>query len=266
MKKALLVLFTVMLIASSVYAGDKSAINTDPQLGVTYDVTYASKWVSRGSEVYSENGAWFNTIAFDLWKTGFGAAVCHVSPDGASFNQVDKKDKQRNYYIVNYANTVFEDESYMTKYKVEFQYKDWYDQADKEGDVMAWVLSFAWPELIGNGFTPKYVAYYDSPAGSGYANAHKAGWAHLFGLDYKFDVADLPNPVVFSSNVVYKDGMGGGAVDHDWAYATFGLGTKFKLAENLTLVPSIYHQVTMDDSVNDDQDETWVSLSLKYNF
>jgi hypothetical protein len=33
----------------------------------------------------------------------------------------------------------------------------------------------------------------------------------------------------------------------------------------MSLTPGIYQQISMDDSVNPD-DETWVNLSLKYKF
>ena len=70
------------------------------------------------------------------------------------------------------------------------------------------------------------------------------------------------------SEFVFNDGVGpnGANVDHDWSNAVFGVATDFELAENVTLTPGIYHQVTMDKSVNDDKDETWFTLGVKYEF
>lgn len=38
----------------------------------------------------------------------------------------------------------------------------------------------------------------------------------------------------------------------------------FDLGNNLTFTPGVYYQLSMDDSVNDD--ETWCSLSMTYKF
>jgi hypothetical protein len=61
------------------------------------------------------------------------------------------------------------------------------------------------------------------------------------------------------------DGYGGAAVDHDWSYATFGASTKFQIADNLTFVPGLYHQVSMDDSLCK-KDVTYCKLSMKYKY
>jgi hypothetical protein len=35
---------------------------------------------------------------------------------------------------------------------------------------------------------------------------------------------------------------------------------------NISLTPGVYHQITMDKSINDDKDETWAMLSATYKF
>ena len=79
------------------------------------------------------------------------------------------------------------------------------------------------------------------------------------------ETADLP-PITASAFVDYKDGLGGGSIDYDWSHATFGLSTKFKIADNLYFAPGIYHQVTMDKSVSSRKDITYCKLSMKYEF
>ena len=66
-----------------------------------------------------------------------------------------------------------------------------------------------------------------------------------------------------TSDIAYNDGFGGKA--HDWSYATFGLSTKLKIAENLSFVPGIYHQISMKDSICK-HDVTHCILSMKYKF
>jgi hypothetical protein len=100
-----------------------------------------------------------------------------------------------------------------------------------------------------------------------------SGWAHIFMLDYALTTNGLlPNSPEqvwnLHAEAVFNDGVGpaGQNVDHDWSNAVFGVSTDFDLAENLTFTPGVYYQVTMDDSVNDDKDETWANLGLKFSF
>ncbi|MHC5062330.1 MAG: hypothetical protein ACYTFK_14850 [Planctomycetota bacterium] len=68
-----------------------------------------------------------------------------------------------------------------------------------------------------------------------------------------------------SAEIAYRDGLGGGAVDHDWSHATFGISTALALTETLTFVPGLYYQISMDDSVTKG-DVTYAALSMKYKF
>jgi long-subunit fatty acid transport protein len=67
--------------------------------------------------------------------------------------------------------------------------------------------------------------------------------------------------------LVYNDGVGpaGQDVDHDWSNAVFGVSTDIDLDKNLTFTPGIYYQISMDKSVND-EDEFWSTFGLKYKF
>ena len=66
---------------------------------------------------------------------------------------------------------------------------------------------------------------------------------------------------------MYNDGVGpgGNVVDHDWTNAVFGVSTGIDLAENVSLTPGVYHQISMDDTVNN-ENETWATLSMTYKF
>ena len=45
-----------------------------------------------------------------------------------------------------------------------------------------------------------------------------------------------------------------------------GLSTKFDINENLSFIPCIYQQITMDDSVSRRKDITYCILTMKYKF
>jgi hypothetical protein len=70
------------------------------------------------------------------------------------------------------------------------------------------------------------------------------------------------------AEAVYNDGVGPGGqnIDQDWSHAFLGIATDFEMGGNFVVTPGVYHQITMDKSVNADKDETWVSLSVKYRF
>ena len=70
------------------------------------------------------------------------------------------------------------------------------------------------------------------------------------------------------AEAIYNDGVhpAGANVDQDWSNAVFGIDTDIDLGNNMTLTPGLYHQVTMDKSINGDKDETWATLGLKYKF
>ncbi len=44
-----------------------------------------------------------------------------------------------------------------------------------------------------------------------------------------------------------------------------GASTGIDLTEDIALTPGVYHQISMDDSVNN-ENETWAALSMTYKF
>jgi hypothetical protein len=68
---------TVLLIAVIPLCMPGIAVPEKRELGVTLDLTYMSKYLSKGSESYGQQGALFKTIDVDLYGTGFGLRVKH---------------------------------------------------------------------------------------------------------------------------------------------------------------------------------------------
>ena len=70
------------------------------------------------------------------------------------------------------------------------------------------------------------------------------------------------------TELVYNDGVGanGADIDQDWSNVVFGVSTNFRLADDVVLTPGLFYQITMDDSVNDDKDETWATITMRYIF
>ncbi|MHC4285170.1 MAG: hypothetical protein ACYSWZ_19700 [Planctomycetota bacterium] len=195
------------VLLSWILAGLASAEND--KLGVTFDLTYMSKWMTKGKEGYGQQGAFFETFDIDLWGTGFGTAVGHQSATASGY-----VDKQRFNYSLYYGNTVFDGEPYKTKYKFNWTYKNYYGRARNEGNTQEWKFAFSWPELLSKELEPYYIAHYEYPAGSNYnMTPHWTGWVHRFGLKINLDVDELPQPLCLSSEVAYTDGLR--AADHE---------------------------------------------------
>ena len=264
MRKTGILLMVVAALFITPAVSQAQAQEKAKELGVSLDVTYVSKWMFNGREVWGADGGFFETINLDLWGTGFKAAVIHRSATGSG-----RVNKQRLDYMLSYSGTAFDSTPYKTKFTVGYMYKNWYDKlanaAGKSKDCETNILKYSLPNILGStGLVPYGITTYTYPAHShdGFGK-HWAGWVHRFGLGYDLNVPDLPNPLHLSSDIAYNDGFW--AADHDWSYATFGISTKLKLSENMTFAPAIYHQVSMDDSVCD-HDVTYCMIGMKFEF
>jgi len=254
MKKCVLLIIVVL----SAMAGIAQA--EDNKLGVTLDITYLSKWLSKGAEAYGQQGALFETIDVDLYGTGFGVQVTHRNATASGY-----VDKERFDYRPYYKSQLFGGKPYAMNYNISVGYEHYPGLArDKANTTYEWIFAFSWPNILPEGFVPSYIAHYEYPAGSGYKYNYITGWVHRFILGYDLNVSELPKPIHLSSEVAYTDGLGGAA--HDWSYATFGASTQFEISDNLTFVPGLYHQISMDDSVCKRDDVTYCKLSMKYKF
>jgi len=254
MKKGIWVF--IVLVLSTVSFAEQS----EKKLGVTFDLSYWSKWLSKGAEAYGQQGALFKTIDVDLYGSGFGVKVTHRNATGSGY-----VDSQRFDFRPYYKGKLFEENRYAMNYNIGVGYEYYPGLArDKANTTYEWIFAFAWPNILPGGLVPSYIAHYEYPAGSDYNYSYITGWVHRFKLDYDLKSPDLPLPVHLSSEVAYTDGLGGAA--HDWSYATFGISTKMKIADNLTFVPGLYQQITMDDSVSNRKDITYCVLSMKYKF
>ena len=256
-----MLLIIVLFVASTV----GTAQAEEDQLGVTFDLTYMSKWLTKGTEGYGQQGALFKTIDLDLYGTGFGVKVTHRNATASGY-----VDKQRFDYRPYYKSVLFEDESYATKYNISAGYEHYTGLArNRSNTTWEWILALSWPNMLPEGFVPSYIAHYEYAAGSDYTKTPSggdmpSGWVHRFILGYDLDAPELPVPIHLSSELAYTDGLGGAA--HDWSYATFGLSTTFEIDDNLSFVPGVYQQISMEDTVSKRKDITYCILSMKYKF
>jgi hypothetical protein len=255
MKKAL-ILFALVAITTPAFA---ETLQDEPELGVTFDVQYLSKWLSKGFPVYGSHGAVFTKVDLDFYQTGFGLRLVHRNSTSSGY-----VDRHRFDFRPYYKSIFFEGEPYATKYDISVGYEYYYGLAShKANTTWEWIFNCSWPNLIPGGLVPGYIVHYEYPATGGERFRHISGWAHRFRLAYPMETELLQKPLVLSSELVYNDGLGG--LTHDWTHATFGIATNFDIAENLTLSPALYYQISMDDAIND-QNELYTIIGLRYKF
>ncbi|MGD8785884.1 MAG: hypothetical protein PVJ60_00545 [Phycisphaerales bacterium] len=259
MKKRILFTTVFLLLISGAVQAQEG------ELGVTLDLQYRSKWLSKGAYGYGTQGAFFKTVDLDFYNSGFGVKVTHRNATASGY-----VDKQRFDYRPYYKNTLFEDESYSTNYNISVGYEHYPGLArNRSNTTWEWIFAFSWPNIISQGIVPQYIAHYEYAAGSNYTKRPSggdmpSGWVHRFILGYDLETADLPTPLHLSSEIAYTDGLGGAS--HDWSYVVFGASTKIEIADNISFTPGVYYQISMDDSVNTDKDLTYCVLSMKYKF
>jgi len=237
------------------------------ELGVTLDTTYVSKYIWHGFNFYGHNNAAVQpSVDLDLWGTGLGMKVW-----GSWATQSGNRNLEEFDYILYYGNRVFEDAPYTTDFTVSWLYFDFFDTPSRGSDLQELNAQFSWPDLLPAGITPNYMVGKLWPARSGVpARKHIGGWFHVLGLGYDLTLPgifpDTPEQVVsLMTDLTFNDGYGATTADHDWSHATVGASTSFSIAANLDFTPGVYYQISMDDSVNPD-DEVWTSLSLTYGF
>ena len=276
MKKQGVLLAAVILICVTGFAQAQ-----DSELHGSVDFTYQSKYVWRGFDVYGDKSAMQPSIDLDLFGTGLGVNIMGHRANSSEYEKAERWD-----YTLYYQNGLFQDETYAMMYRLGWVYYNYPDMNPEDADLQEMHAVFSFPKMCPTGIVPTYVLVKLWPNSSGSLVAKKAdlstglpssgtasGWAHIFMLDYPMTVGgilpDTPEQVFnLHTELVFNDGVGpaGQNVDQDWSNFVFGVSTGVNLTEELIMTPGVYHQITMDSSVNDDKDETWVNLSMTYKF
>ncbi len=276
-----IVLFVAIIVMAAAVP-----VRAQGELHGAVDVTYQSKYLWRGIDVYDDKSAIQPSVILDLYGTGFGVSVEGHRANSSGFETTERWD-----FTLFYKNAIFAEESYATQYLIGWRYFYFPDAPldippGVSGDINLQEIHavLSWPQILPvEGLVPTYVlvklwpAESDSFVGSqdipGITSGTASGFAHIFMLDYALPVEDLlpdvPEQILrLHAEAVFNDGVDprGIGVDHDWTNAVFGIATDFELAEGVTLTPGIYYQVTMDESINEDQDEMWATLGVKYEF
>lgn len=260
-------LLVAMMLVWSVGAVVNAAETADDGVDVTFDVTYASKYIWRGFNLFGENGAIQPSLDVAL-DNGLSFNVWASYPAGSGAEDATEYD-----YTVAYSNTVLEDSAWKTNYTVGWRYYDLIKLSSETADMQEIFVEAEMPALVGGGMVP-HLAWYQMWEGDdgfgldedGCMIDKSPGAIFVMGFDYNFTLDQAPElPMTFMWDVVYNDGVLG--VDHDWSHMVCGLSTSMACPEiGGTLTPAVYFQNTFDDSVNPRGDELFATLSYTFSF
>ena len=240
------------------------------KLGVEVDVTWVSKYLWHGFPVFDDQPAFHPSINLDLYDTGFSIKVWGAFGDASRVKTYQEFD-----YTLAYDCRAFEGANYATDIRFNFIFYDFKEWGIDKHEVGA---GFTWPNICPTGIVPGYYfgcmwprTHYGT--GDSYLQGDASGFIHVFSLAYDLTVPgflpDTDEQVLnLTTDLTYNDGYGarygGPTADHDWSHTTFGIATDIAIGE-LTFTPAVYYQISMDKSVND-EDELVTGLSMSYSF
>jgi len=260
----------VLFVVVTVLAVTCFARAQEGKLGVEVDATWVSKYLWHGFPVFGDQPAFQPSVNLDLYGTGFSLEIWGAFGDSARVETYQELD-----YTLAYDCRALEDTDYATDIRFNFIFYDFKQWGIDKHEVGA---GLAWPNIFPNGVVPGY--YFGSMwprkhygTGDGYLQGNASGFIHVFSLAYDLTVPgflpDTDEQVLnLSADLTYNDGYGaryrGPTADHDWSHSTFAVATDIAVGE-LTFRPAVYYQISMDSSVND-EDELVTGLSLLYSF
>ena len=278
----------VCLVLASVGTAQPDGYGSIYSVTGSVDVAYQSLYMWRGFDVFADKSATQISGDLSLVGTGFGISVLgHVANSGGTTAAGQSMvNSQRWDYNPYYQGALFTESTMMTQYRLGYMYFNYPESSSHAtghaADLQELHAIFALPKVTGvEGLVPTYCLVKlwpnssNSFTGAGNPNGgSSSGFAHVFMLDYEFaipgPISSIPEQIIrLHSELVFNDGVdprpGGPGVDHDWSNLVLGAATDFDLGNSITLTPAVYHQLSFEDTVNEN-DEWWATLGAKYAF
>ena len=245
----------------------------DNSIGVTADLTLASKYMTDGFNVGDNHAAYMPSLAVDTKVPGLYFQFWSALPMERNRQQYDEYD-----FMARYNHDFFEGS--LLKLNLHGYYDYWvypHDEytTDKNGTtiaaqskrgqkVHAGVSLLELLPFFGSYIVPSYNYYYWFPDQK---DLFQAGAHHELALSYThalpvFIPGAKKQDVTLGGSLNYHDGAFG--VDQGWSHTTAMLGTSADLC-GVTLGANINYQWSYISSV-DPENEFWVMLSLTKKF
>lgn len=261
-------------------ASSLSELPPAPKLGISVTGLWASKYMFKGFNVL-DSGVFMHDVTVDLWQTGFqskfqGAYPSHnrskslfagnVPPPledlidrlGISF---DRRDIDTFIYNLSWKGNIGE----CIDVELGGNFYDMFSLDSDKADFWENYGIFTFSKLP---LSPHFGAYYATPY-----NDDKAGegWMTDIGVTHMHPIPGcemlcIPQTaLILGADLWYNGGAWSGNVDPGWAYAEFKALMPIPLEENLTLIPGVTYQLSIEDTV-DDEDELYANIALQYKW
>ena len=235
------------------------------ELGIGFDMTYVTKYIWRGYDLFDDHGAIQPSVYADLFGTGFSVNVWGSIPLGTGSNMGNGgiNQLQEYDYTLAYGYSLFEDQTYQLDMGVNYIYYD-FPKLGSSADTQEIGVSLSLPKLINIGEVALIPGYYGCklwPTDSGLED-DVAGGYHSFSLSLDLPIPTTEQTLSMFTDINYNDGLFGS--DHDWSHVSFGISTSLAI-KSITITPSINYQLSMDDSVNP-ENELYGGVTLAFSF
>ncbi len=235
------------------------------------EVTYQSKYIWRGFDVYGDDPAMQVTAGLtDIMGSGVGVAFA-----GHEAANSDHPKEGRLDFTVYYADSIFRGETFAAAYRIGWVHYNYPGLYKKQKDLEEVHGMLSWPNLTGTkNLVPSYalVGMWPAFSGSSGVGSNASGFLHFLMLDYSFAVPgafpETPEQAFkLHSELVYNDGVSPFNTDvaHGWSHAVIGAATDVDLGYGIVLVPSLHYQLSIEKSVNPDN-EAWGMVGARYSF
>lgn len=271
MKNWILLQAVILMVAVPAATAAQTTESEEGKLSATFETIFLSRYIWRGFDRYGPGGhsALQSRIDVDLYGSGFGVELFLSDAIGGGY--INNAEITPSVY---YTNSLWQGDAVQTDFKLLWRYYAFPDNPKTARNFQEVGAKFEWPEICSWGLIPRYTFYKGWPAvgnsnvASSYTNS---GWIHAFGVTYPWMLPGTEQILDLDMEWWYNDGFGGsdvgGAakVDHDWSHVVFGIATDIAITDDLTLTPGYYYQVSMEDTVNPD-DENWARVTLAYSF
>jgi len=233
------------------------------KIGAELSATFQSKHIWHGFDLLDDHGIFIPVATVTLGDTGLSGKVIGIYPLSSGFENSVELD-----FGIFYTAALLQDTHYVTNLTGNYFYYGKPNVGGRKADAQEIGVSFSWPQLLGvDSLIPNYYVGCLWPSRSNSNISGCGGFIHIFGLAYDLAVPDFgpigqEQKLRLSGDITYNDGFGG--VDHDWSHAVLGASTNLG-NDNITIMPYVNYQISMDDSVNN-EDEIWCGVTSTYRF
>lgn len=251
MKYLIIGLFIQLLFSASVKASEES------DLSIKLELTYATKYVSRGYELWDGDPAIQpNILLHDTGLHLYGGWWASLAAKDScidAYGDLCANWNEYNYYA-GYYGTWLKESRLQTEYDINYTYIDYYKQENYNSHEVG--LYLAHPRLINDALTPFWAAFYAWPE-----HGEAYGYTYILGIKGEATVAS--QPIEAEIEAINDDGGFGTSAGMNSIKTS--LVTSF-FSSGFEIQPSINYQKSLKDNEHSEfiEDELWMEISFEY--